>query len=229
MTLAHATLPARTQGLPRIRHTSAERRNEVVQTIVEIAGELGPDAVTTQEIASRMGVTHGALFRHFEDKAAMWTAVFEWVREQLGAVIDMAFATGGNPLAVLENVFMRHVSFVARNPGVPRILYYELQFCGVSPQRREACRMVSGYRRRLATLMCEAKLQGELPFGMDEEAAAMLFIGAVQGLVVQSSLFNDEAGMIDAARRIFPLFLDGIRGKPSVDLSEQGIVEQGAS
>lgn len=169
-----------------------------------------------------MGVTHGALFRHFPDKASMWSTVFDWVREQLGAVIDAGFATGGTPIEVLENVFIRHVSFLAHSPGVPRIFYHELQSCGNSTQRKDACRMVSGYRRRLATLMCEAKLQGLLPFGMDEEAAAMLFIGAVQGLVVQSSLFSDEAGMIDAARRIFPLLLDGFRGKHSAALSEQG-------
>ena len=54
---------------------------DIVATVVELARDCGPDAITTQAIADRRGLTHGAVFRHFPDKQAIWTAVFDWVRE----------------------------------------------------------------------------------------------------------------------------------------------------
>jgi AcrR family transcriptional regulator len=203
----NAAVPEKRSRLP-----AGERRREVVAAVVELARDHGPDAITTQAIAERVGVTHGALFRHFPDKAAMWAAVFDWVREELGKVVDAAFAAGGEPLAILERVFHAHVGFVARHPGVPRILFHQLQRPAESAFHDSARRMVGGYRQRLCRLLREAKAAGQLPPDLDEEAAAVLFIGTVQGLVVQSTLFRGEAGMRAGARRLFPLLLDGFRG-----------------
>lgn len=193
-----------------------ERRREIVAAIVDLALERGPEGVTTQAIAERIGVTHGALFRHFPDKNAMWAAVFDWVGDNLGAVVDEAFGQGGTPLATLERVFLAHVGFVSRHPGVPRILYHELQRPVDSAFRQRVRRMVSGYRQRLIELFSAAKAAGELPPSLDEETAAVLLIGTIQGLVVQSSLFRGEASMLAAARRLFPLLLDGLRGGRAV-------------
>jgi AcrR family transcriptional regulator len=196
----------------RKRLSAPERRSEVVAAVIELARDFGPEGITTQAIADRVGVTHGALFRHFPDKEAMWTAVFDWVQAELGRVVSDAFEKAGEPLAILEWVFLAHVDFVARHPGVPRILFHELQRPADSAFHDRVRRMVGAYRQRLCALMIVAKERGQLPSGLDEEAAAVLFLGTVQGLVVQSTLFRGEAGMRKAARRLFPLLLNGFRG-----------------
>ncbi|MFO7649134.1 TetR/AcrR family transcriptional regulator, partial [Halomonas campaniensis] len=52
-----------------------ERRERTVETVVALCGEEDPATLTTGRIASRMGVTQGALFRHFPNKEAIWEAV----------------------------------------------------------------------------------------------------------------------------------------------------------
>ncbi|OHC61809.1 MAG: hypothetical protein A2045_16740 [Rhodocyclales bacterium GWA2_65_20] len=199
-------------AVKRKRLPAEQRRLEVVAAVVNLAREYGPEGITTQAIADRVGVTHGALFRHFPDKEAMWAAVFDWVQEQLGAVLNDAFAAGGDPLAVLERVFLAHVAFVARHPGVPRILFNELQRPADSAFRAHVRQNIGAYRQRLIALLAAAKKAGQLPPALDAEAAAVLFIGTVQGLVVQSMLFRTESDMLAAAGRLFPLLLDGFRG-----------------
>ena len=204
--------PAPAPAPTRTRSSSPQRRREVVAAVVELARDCGPEAITTQAIADRIGVTHGALFRHFPDKRAMWSAVFDWVEERLGVVVDEAFRGGGDPLEILERVFLAHVRFVSSHPGVPRILFHELQRPADSDFRDRVRKTVRGYRKRLGELLAQAKRSGVLPASLDEEAAAVLFLGTVQGLAVQSTLFRGEAGMNAAARRLFPLLLDGFRG-----------------
>lgn len=207
------TPPSRDVVVEKRKRLSAdERRAEVVAAVVELARSTGPEGITTQAIAARIGVTHGALFRHFPDKEAMWAAVFDWVREQLGAVVGTAFAAGGDPLAVLERVFLAHVEFIARHPGVPHIVFHQLQRPADSVGHEQVRKMVGGYRQRICDLLAEAKRVGQVPAALDEEAAAILFIGTVQGLVVQGTLFRGQGGMTAAAQRLFPLLLDGFRG-----------------
>ena len=122
--------PTAHRGAPRLRLKTDERQREIVAAVLLLARERGPDSITTQAIADRIGVTQGALFRHFPDKEAIWLAVFAWVRESLGAVLDEAVAKANSPLGKIERAFLAHVAFVAANPGVPRVLFHELQYPG---------------------------------------------------------------------------------------------------
>ena len=197
---------------PRYRHSTAERQREIVATVLALARERGPDAITTQAIADRMGVTQGAVFRHFPDKEAIWLAVFAWVRESLGAALAAAIAKADSPLARIEQAFLTHVAFIAAHPGVPRVMFHELQYPGDSRVRTDVRATVTGYRKRLMQLFAQAKAAGELGEDLDTTLASVLFIGAVQGLVVQASLAGDEAAMVKRARKLWPLLLDGYRG-----------------
>jgi TetR/AcrR family transcriptional regulator len=205
--------PTTSQAAPRHRLSTDERQREIVAAVLALARERGPEAITTQAIADRMGVTQGAIFRHFADKEAIWLAVFAWVRESLGSVFATAMAKADTPLARIEAVFLAHVAFVAANPGVPRVMFHELQYPGDSPVRAEVRAMITSYRKRLASLFADAKAAGELPADLDANLAPVLFIGAVQGLVIQSALAGDEAGMTRRARQLVPLLLDGYRGR----------------
>ena len=204
--------PTNPRSTPRPRLRTDERQREIVAAVLSLARERGPDAITTQAIADRIGVTQGALFRHFPDKEAIWLAVFAWVRESLDAVLEAALARADSPLARIEQAFLAHVAFVAANPGVPRVLFHELQYPGDSPVRTEVGTMFAAYRKRLASLFTQAKAAGELPADLDSTLAPLLFIGAVQGLLIQSALAGNEATMTKRARQLFPLLLHGYRG-----------------
>jgi AcrR family transcriptional regulator len=201
------------RAAPRQRRTTDQRQREIIATVLALARERGPDAITTQAIADRMGVTQGAVFRHFPDKEAIWLAVFAWVRDSLGAAFAAATEGVASPLGKIEQAFLAHVAFIAANPGVPRVMFHELQYPGDSPVRAAVRAMITSYRQRLAVLFTQAKAAGELPRDLDATLAPVSFIGAVQGLVIEASLAGNEAGMVKRARKLFALLLDGYRGR----------------
>jgi TetR/AcrR family transcriptional regulator len=205
--------PTLAPAAPRQRLTTSQRQREIVATVLALACERGPEAITTQAIADRMGLTQGAVYRHFPDKETIWLAVFAWVRESLGAAFAAAMDKPGSSLARIERAFFAHVAFIAENPGVPRVMFHELQYPGDSHVRAEVRAMMMTYRQRLTALFAQAKAAGELPADLDTMMAPMLFIGAVQSLVIQASLAGNEAGMVKRARKLFPLLLDGYRGR----------------
>jgi TetR/AcrR family transcriptional regulator len=198
---------------PRQRLMTDERQREIVAAVLALARERGPDAITTQAIADRIGVTQGAIFRHFADKEAIWLAVFSWVRASLGAVFAAAMAKADTPLARIEQAFLAHVAFIAENPGVPRVMFHELQYPGDSPVRVEVRATIAEYGKRLSLLFKQAKAAGELSADLDTALAPVLLIGAVQSLVIQAALAGNEAGMKRRARQLFPLLLDGYHGR----------------
>jgi len=177
-----------------------ERRAATVQTVIELAAEQNPSSITTAAIAKRMNLTQGALFRHFPNKDAIWQAVMEWVAERLLAGTDQAAQGMASPLAAMEAVFMNHIDFIVRHPGVPRMLFGELQRGEDTPAKRMVQTLISRYGERLRALVEKGKSMGELTPEVETTAAVTLFIGTIQGLVVQSML----AGSIKRIRRDAP-------------------------
>lgn len=193
------------------RHLPAEERKAVtVEAVIELAGEQDPGEITTAAIAKHMKLTQGALFRHFPSKEAIWEAVMAWVAERLLARLDAAAEGVDSPLAALEAMFMAHVDFVARHPGVPRMMFGELQRSGDTPAKRMVRTLIGRYGERLRALIKQGQAGGEIAPETDVDAAATLFIGTIQGLVMQSLLAGDPQRIRTDAAGAFAIYRRGI-------------------
>ena len=192
-----------------------ERRAATVEAVVALAATQNPSEISTTAIAQHMQLTQGALFRHFANKDAILLAVMEWVAEQLLARIDQAAEAATSPSAALQAVFMAHVNFVAAHPGVPRIIFSELQRAGETPPKHAVQQLVGSYGARLHRLITQGQAQGELHADLDVPAAVTLFIGTVQGLVMQSLITGDMARMCSDAQRVFAIYQRGIEATES--------------
>lgn len=200
---------------PRVKHLPAdERRAITVEAVVGLSAEQNPNEITTTAIAKRMGVSQGSLFKHFPTKDAILQAVMEWVAERLLARIDDAARSAPSPMSALEAMFTAHVQFVVDHPGVPRMLFGELQRAELTAPKRMVQTLLRRYGERLHRIIEQGKQSRELPGRLDSEAAATLFIGMIQGLVMQSLL----AGDVDRIRRdapgVFAIFRRGIEVAP---------------
>ena len=190
-----------------------ERRAVTVEAVVELAGAQNPSEITTAAIAKHMKLTQGALFRHFPTKDAIWQAVMEWVSERLLTRIDRAARGIASPVAAMEAMFMSHIEFVVEHPGVPRMMFGELQRAEATPAKRMAQTLLQQYGKRLHQLIEKGKASGELLATLDTEAAATLFIGTIQGLAMQSLLAGDVKRIRREAPRVFAIYRRGIEGK----------------
>lgn len=187
-----------------------ERRAITVESVVELAASQNPADITTAAIAKHMNLTQGALFRHFPNKDAIWHAVMAWVADRLLDRVDRAADGIESPVAAMEAMFMSHVEFVAEHPGVPRMIFGELQRPESTPARQMVQTLIKRYGERLNRLIVKGKACGELSPSLDNEAAATLFIGTIQGLAMQSMLAGDVGRMRMDAPRVFAIYCRGI-------------------
>ena len=195
----------------RPKNLPAEERREVtVEAVIDLAGSMNPGDITTSAIARHMKLTQGALFRHFPNKEAIWQSVMKWVATRLMARLDKAAEGINSPLQAMQAMFLAHIAFVSDHPGAPRMLFGELQGAKTTPAKRLARALMAQYAKRLNDLLDAGKARGEMPADLDNEAAATLFIGTVQGLVMQSLISGDMAKMRTDAPRVFAIYRRGI-------------------
>ncbi|MBK9236609.1 MAG: TetR/AcrR family transcriptional regulator [Rhodoferax sp.] len=189
-----------------------ERRLVTVEAVVALAAMQNPSDITTTAIAKHMNLTQGALFRHFPTKDAIWQAVMEWVAERLLARIDRAAEGVASPLAAMQAMFVSHIDFVVEHPGVPRMIFGELQRAEATAAKRMVQTLIGRYAERLRTRIEQGKAMGEIAPEVDTQAAATLFVGTIQGLVMQSMLLGDIQRVKADAPGVYAIYQRGLRG-----------------
>ncbi len=124
--------------------------------------------------------------------------------------VDVAIQSTASPSAALRGGLhdpCRSLSWIT--PGVPRIIFQELQRT-TSKGPRKLVQMLRRYGERLLRLLHEGKRRGELIASLDVEAAAALFVGSIQGLVMQSLLAGDAASINRHAPAVLAIYMQGI-------------------
>lgn len=197
-----------------------ERREEIIRVTLDLAAKQGVDDVTTQDMAQAMGVTQGAVFRHFLSKDAIWLAVMQWVRDRLMGVLGRAAEQGRDPLDALQRMFFAQINFIASHPAIPRVLMSEHLHGRSAALRRLVTEIMLGYEAKIAGLLADAQAQGLAREDLDVHAAATLYIGMIQGLVLQTSILRGQPTLTARtlaaeAARTFPVFMQAVRS-PSV-------------
>lgn len=198
----------------RPKQATALRQASLVEAALQLAALRSPAGITTADLAQAVGITQGAVFRHFASKEAIWLAVLDWTADTLMARLQAAAQTASaDPLAALQAVFMAHVDFVVAYPGVPRVIFQELQHAQDTALKARVRSLMQQYRTLVLGLLQRAQAQRLLAPGTDLQAAAVLFLGSVQGLLMQALISGQVEGMATQAAGVFSIYLRGLRAK----------------
>ena len=85
------------------------RRRQIAEAALALIAERGLDGFTTRALGSRVGLTDGTIFRHFDSKAEIVLAALDVLEERMFAVVP----DDPDPLIRLEAMFAHRARFVA--------------------------------------------------------------------------------------------------------------------
>src|SRR4029077_6835430 len=108
-----------------IRRSQQERRLTTTRALVmagrRLFGAHGYAQISSVSVAAAARVTTGAMYHHFEGKAALFQAVFEAVEAELADAVSRAAAGPRDPLRKLEEGALAFLD-AARAPPVRQIV-----------------------------------------------------------------------------------------------------------
>lgn len=163
------------------------RRDQIVAAVLDLLATTPLERVTTRAIAEAVGVSQPALFRHFASREALLLAVVEAARGELEKAIAPLVARRSAPLDTCLALAEHLAGYVEQNPGLPRLLFADMAL--EAPALRVAvAHLVSMQRTLVGELVAMAIREGSARVEVDPQAAATLFVGMMQGLVLQGDV-----------------------------------------
>jgi AcrR family transcriptional regulator len=190
-------------GKPEPRRTQAERTAATRARLLEAGRALfatdGYAAVSTQAIVDAAGVTRGALYHQFDDKAGLFDAVYEEVERDVVAAIMTRIAAAA-PATQLEAMRIGARLFLEEcsSPKVQRIVLIDApSVLGWDRWREVGMRYGLGI---VEAMLMQAIADGAIP-DQPTRPAAHVLLGALD----EAALYVSRAA--DAAKALEQMFL----------------------
>lgn len=153
-----------------------ERRQEILESLARMLQENHGERITTADLARAVGVSEGALYRHFPSKAKMFEGLLEFIEASLFTHINRLVAEAGGVEARLQNIVFLILGFADKNPGMARILYGDVLMGEAERLRKRVAQIYDRVETQLKQILREAELHEGLRLPVAEAAGLVLAI-----------------------------------------------------
>ena len=155
---------------------------QIIEDARVLVSEHGMEGLTIRNLARSVGVTEGAIYRHFRSKHEILLGLIDDIEARLRDRMEPDESDARTPLDVLENVLRSRLSHAERERGVLSIVVAEVLLNGDAQLRQRMMEVIEGYLKRVESLLEIEVQQGRVRPDINIRAAAILFFGLVQGV-----------------------------------------------
>lgn len=202
------------------KEEALETRARLLDAAEQVFHRQGVARTSLAEIALEAGLTRGAIYWHFANKADLYDAMIKRVfqpPEDISADDLGSGPAGNNPLAWVRAGMLGVLERLASDPHhhrVAEIAWHKCEYVGEMAQIRD--RHVECGNRHLDTMeraLAAALAQGQLAPHIDPRQAAVGLMALVDGLMVNWTLDPSRFPLDKFAEGIVDSYLDGLRSK----------------
>ncbi|MCA9669868.1 MAG: TetR/AcrR family transcriptional regulator [Myxococcales bacterium] len=189
------------------RRASEVRQAELTDAALHIIATKGIAALTTRALAAEVGLTSGAIFRHFASLDALLDALVDRVEQVVEATYP---AEQLAPAERLERFVEARSTAVGKQLGILRLVLSE-QFLLALPQessrRLGAC--VRKTRRFVRTCLEQAQAEGSVRSDLPAAALSPIVIGTIRSLALSHKRGAERGAEAKAVRETLMALLSG--------------------
>ena len=194
----------------RVRRPTSVRRREIIDAARLAVTEHGMQALTIGSLARAVGVSEGAIYRHFRGKKQILAGLIKDIDLRLTRRIDLIDGDPDSGLKRLEHVLRDNVA-PSTLTGVSFMVIAEVLMNGDRELRQL---MQASIDKHLA--MIEAQLtvgvqKGEVSPEVDLKAASLQFYGLIQAVNTLNH-FGSEEYPVGDSRKLWKIFNGGVSG-----------------
>ncbi len=193
-----------------MRKSAEDRKAEIASVVLRLAAKVGPDRLTTEDIAQAVGLSQPAIFRHFPRKQDIWQAVAARIGADMATCWTKAGNGSGTPSGRLRALVEAQLRLIQSTPALPAILFSRELHAENEGLRQTFVEMMGRFHQVLRSAITDGIRMQEFRDDIDAADAAWLVLGLIQGLAVRWSLSARAFPLVDEGRRLLELQLRGM-------------------
>jgi AcrR family transcriptional regulator len=178
------------------RHkTTAVRKEQIINAAKKLIIKYGSENLTIRVIANEVGLSEGALYRHFKSKRDILSLLADTIEADLLGDIKVSNIEGESYSKILDSILRGHLSAIKQRQGISfQVIAMCISF-GDKKLNERLSEIISKYIEEIKNLLRRGVESGELRNNLDLDGTALLFFGMIQSLVNIWALSNYEINL----------------------------------
>lgn len=205
----------------RTKEEAQETRAQIIQAAERAFYKRGVARTTLADIAEQAGVTRGAIYWHFNNKAELVQALLDSLHETHDHLARASESEDElDPLDCMRKLLLQVFNDLVRDARTRRIneiLHHKCEFtddmCEIRQQRQVA---VADCHTGITLALANAVRRSQLPVELDVERAAVAMFSYVDGLIRRWLLLPDSVDLLGNAEKWVDAGLDMLRLSPAM-------------
>ena len=192
----------------RVRRPTNVRRREIIEAARVVITDHGMQALTIGNLARAVGVSEGAIYRHFRGKKQILAGLIEDIDHRLTRRIDLIDGDLNAGLKRLEQVLNDNAA-PSTVTGVSFMVIAEVLMNGDDELRRLMQTAIDRHLTMIEAQLSAGVQKGEVRTDIDMKAASLQFYGLIQAVNTLNH-FGDEDLPIGDSSSLWHIFNHGV-------------------
>jgi len=194
------------------RNRSSEvRQQQIIDAVRKLIIKYGSEHLTVRKIATEVGFSEAAIYRHFKSKKEILFFLTEHISQSLIDDIDKAKTlSNGTSLDTIDRILKSHLSAIKQKKGVSFQIIAEIISLGDKKLNKKVSDTIDNYIDRLHRILSDGVVSGMVREDIDLKASATLLFGMIQGLVNMWALSNYNFNIQQKYESLWSVFREAV-------------------
>ncbi|MBE2898744.1 nucleoid occlusion factor SlmA [Pasteurellaceae bacterium TAE3-ERU1] len=192
---------------PTEKRPRAERKKQVLTVLAHLLhSECGMQRITTKRLAQEVGVSEAALYRYYDSKEALFTALIDHIEENLLYRIRMSLKNDTDSVTRVHNIMQLILDFARKNPGMTRVLSGHALMFEEPKLKQRLVKFFDSLEVQFNNILQMQRLRNGKPFAIDEKLIAAHLVTFCEGQFVRYVRTNFRRSPHSDFEQQWPLF-----------------------
>lgn len=167
------------------KNKTKPRRQQILECLAAML-EASPGArITTAALASEVGVSEAALYRHFPSKSKMFEGLIAFIEETIFSRAKLIADESITAIDKCQKIIYMLLTFAERNPGISRILTGDALAGEVDRLRQRIAQFFERLETQMRQILRQAQITEGLQYPLSVNAIVSMMMALADGRISQ--------------------------------------------
>ena len=167
------------------RKTTDIRQEEIKQAVLDIIYTDGLKNLSTHNLAKRIGMSEGSIFRHFATKQDIILAIITDVEKDFIGQLKIVSASDEDPGTRLEKFICATIEYLTANKGITMLVFSEASHNNDAALKTKLQKIFDNQKNLVSKIIHDGITAGTWDNQIPVESLAMLYMGIPVSLNIE--------------------------------------------
>ena len=163
----------------------SKRQNEIIEISIGVIADNGIQSLTIKNIASAIGISEPAIYRHFKSKFDILNTILDTFQEISLGVLETEDAQQIGSLDKIGHFIADRYRRCAENPKLAKVMFSEESFQYDERLSMKVLKIMHSHKEKMHKVITEGQKNGEMRNDIDTLSLFRIIFGPMRLLIKQ--------------------------------------------